>query len=414
VPPPPTFEQPKGDFVHTAPAEEKIDTPLPIYVEGGPTGVYHVIVRYKSSEDGEDSEWNHMDLSRVAQGWGGLIPCNAIVAGTIRYYIQAYNKDMDPVGANGDKKTPYQVPIREELSGPAPHLPNRAPPRVCHQAEKPKPESAAPKEEKEEKAEKGEGGDEAKGEDEEGAEKNDKKKSKEPLRRWWIGVNVHLDFMALPSGSGLCKLTQKGLLANDRNIYCTDPSGADIPPQNMQGPAVNLALMTPAEAGVSSGGYGLANLRLFLSIDYALNSNFLVGVRGGYVFLKYPGTFGVPDTYSHSGAYLEARLTALIAKDALRKDGVAPMIFVGAGASAFDGHTSSTVVLRPASGAPAQPVNVDLWQSNGPAFADVGGGLRYAPIAQVGLMAAVRLNLAFGNNGTVPTFGPEVGVQIGF
>jgi hypothetical protein len=434
VAPPPTFPQPTGDFTHTPAAEQKIDTPLPIYLEGGPSGVYHVIVRYKHSEESDESEWNHTDLAHVGKGWGGLLPCNAIVAGTMRYYVQAYNKDMDPVGANGDAKNPYQVPIREELAGPPPHLPNKNPPKACHQAGKPKPEAPTPKQEGEEtaaadcppgvpgcgKAEKGDTEEEGKGED------KDKAESKEPLRRWWIGAGLHFDFAQMPQGTDLCHLNPnpgptQAQPANDKHIYCyaTDVQ-SDFPPRTPQGQIVNDQLQK-GFAGNSAGGIVPGNLRVFASLDYALTANFLVGVRGGYVLLRYPSTLAANDGYAFgSGVYVEARFTAVIGKDALKKDGFSPILFAGGGVSAFDAHTSDTATLcgmmtsTSCNGVNPRPVKVDLWYTNGPGFITAGGGVRYAPTARFALIGALRVNLSFGNNGAIPTLGPEVGGQVGF
>jgi hypothetical protein len=445
VPPPPTFPQPRGDFTHAPAAEQTVDTPLPVYIEGGPAGVYHVLVRFKSAQDGAGVAWQHMDLEPVGHGWGAYIPCSAVLAGATRYYIQAYNPDMDPIGSNGDAKNPYQVPVREALYGPPPHLPNHAPPRTCHEKSKPAPivattpsappAASAPPAPRipapagaATPAASGVEGKTGEGESEE---------APAPiapvarLRRFWVGINAHLDFVQLPSGNGLCKLAANTAFPlNDKHIFCTDSSGTDFPVETTPaGVVVNRELGTPASAGVSNGGISAGNLRIFASLDYALNSNVLVGVRGGYVADRYPGAAAIVHGYAYgTGLYVEVRATAVIGKDALTRGGFAPVAFVGGGASAFDEHTSGTATLcatsTPASnttcfppGGPAirpTPVHVDMWWTNGPIFLDGGVGLRYAPIAQLGFMVAVRANVSFGKNGVIPTLGPEVGAQLGF
>jgi hypothetical protein len=435
VEPPPVFQQPKGDFAHAPAAEQKIDTPLPIYVEGGPNGVAHVIVRYKNSEQGDEAEWNHTDLSRVGAGWGGQLPCNAVVGGTMRYYIQAYNKDMDPVATNGDAKNPYQVPIREELAGPPPHLPNRSAPRACHQPEKPKPE---PEKEptKEDcppgtpgcaKAEKTDEEEEAKTDEEEADETKGGAKKKKKLvdfPRFWVGVGIHLDFMQIPSGQDLCRLNPSGpnvaQPANDRHFYCTDASGADFPTR--ASPVVNDQL-SQGTAGASGGGIALGNVRIMASVDYAATGNLLVGVRGGVTLLTYPGKAAVNEKYATGSIiYGEARITGLIGKEPLRRTGIAPLLFVGGGWSAFDAHTSGVATRCKTATPSCSPgmvmtpldVPVDLWITNGPGFIDVGGGVRYAPVPRLAFIGAVRINVSFGSNGLIPTAGPEVDVQYGF
>jgi hypothetical protein len=416
VQPPPVLSQPaKGDFVHTPAAEQRVDTPLPVFIEGGPPEAYRIIVRYKHSKERDDAEWGHVDLVHLVRGWGALIPCNDIVLGTMRYYIQAYNKDMDPVGANGDAKTPYQVPLREELAGPPPHLPNKMPPKACHA----KTAAEGPAKEGEETEPASESPREVKNEDKDIHRAT--QTPTEPLRHWWIGVGLHFDFLQMPQGADLCRLNPASAQpANDSHVYCYAPDrGADFPARTTAGGVENTELQA-GTAGSSGGGITLANLRLFATIDYAVNPNILIGARGGYVLLTYPGTTAVTDGYAFgSGVYVEARVTGVIGKDALRREGVAPIAFAGVGASAFDAHTSGTATLCPTA-SPActvikpTTVNVDMWRTNGPGFIDFGGGVRYAPTTQFGLIGALRVNLSFGNNGLVPTVGPEISGQIGF
>jgi hypothetical protein len=443
VPPPPVLPQPKGgDFTHTPAAEQRVDTPLPVYIEGGPQGTYHVVVRYKGPLDDKDAEWAHTDLTHVSRGWGGVIPCSAVTAGTVRYYVQAYNSDMDPVGTNGDAKNPYQVPIREDLAGPPPRLPGHQPPKGCHEKAKPppppvavapapkavavretpKPAPAAPSPAAPPAVAEAPAPEEAKPPEPAAPEPPS---GLPPLRRFWFGINFQLDLMQMPSGNGLCKLDQvTALPLNDKHIFCTDSSGNDYPTRVVSAP--NAELVDASTSGVTDGGIVPANFRIFASLDYALNANFLVGLRGGYVLNRYPGIAAITQHYAFStGLYVEVRGTALIGKDALRRGGFAPLVFVGGGISAFDGHTSGTATMCPANdpnttAAPAcvnqrpTTTNVDFWWSNGPAFLDAGAGVRYAPTPQFGFTAAARINASLGNNGLLPTVGPELGAAIGF
>jgi hypothetical protein len=176
-----------------------------------------------------------------------------------------------------------------------------------------------------------------------------------------------------------------------------------------------------------------------VSVDYAATSNLLVGVRGGYALLTYPGSAGVNDPPHYASGqkwYLEGRVTGVFGKDPLAKAGFAPMVFVGGGMSPFDAKTSDVagICLNAANPACNPPVNqgvtpgmntmgkptpraavpVDLWITNGPFFIGLGGGIRYAPVPKVAIIAAARLNLSFGGNGLIPTLGPELDLQFGF
>jgi hypothetical protein len=413
-----------------------------------------VIVRFKSSEDSEEAEWQHMDLSRVGPGWGGVIPCAAVQSGTVRYYIQGYDKNMDPVATNGDAKNPYQVPVRDELSGQPPHLPNRAPPRMCHP---PKKVEAAPAREREREREREsddssgetskedcppgmpgcgkekkveeeeEAKDEEEGEEGKGEGEGKKKRKKQPPRIW-LGVALHVDFMQLPSGTDVCRLhprgsAQAGLPANDKHFYCTDPNGFDFPTRVDMG--VQNDQLTQTNAGQAGGGVAVGNVRLMASLDYAASNNIFVGARVGYVLLTYPGAAAVKDNYAWGQKfYVEGRITGFIGKNPLKQGVLAPMIFGGGGVSSFDAHTTTspgprlcampTVACNPMMVAAPKDVPADAWITNGPGFVAIGGGLRYAASRNIGLLGALRVNLSFGNNGLIPTVGPEIGAQYGF
>jgi hypothetical protein len=57
---------------------------------------------------------------------------------------------------------------------------------------------------------------------------------------------------------------------------------------------------------------------------------------------------------------------------------------------------------------------VSAWQTNGPVFLEVGGGLRWELVPGVAAMLDLKLVGAIGGNGFafIPT--PELGVQFGF
>ena len=153
-------------------------------------------------------------------------------------------------------------------------------------------------------------------------------------------------------------------------------------------------------------------MRVMLSVDYALNANMLVGARLGITVFKYPGEAAYSDgrawSLASSRLYLDARFTYLFGENALTKV-VAPIIFGGLGAASFDSHTDSGVTLSN-----AQSGTVSLWQTNGPFFFLLGGGIRASLSENLGATLAVRMNGSFGANGFIPTFGPEVGLAYGF
>src|SRR5207248_3088894 len=111
-------------------------------------------------------------------------------------------------------------------------------------------------------------------------------------------------------------------------------------------------MLTPGTAGTSNGGVVPGSVRLMLSLDYAATTNILVGLRVGFVLGTYQGTpqssanpYGPAAIHDHYAwgqpFYGEARLTGVIGKDALRKGGLAPILFGGVGLSDFDAHTAA-------------------------------------------------------------------------
>jgi hypothetical protein len=403
---------PTGDFSHTPPAEQKVDTPLPVYFEGGSRDATRAVVFYRLGSFGN---WKSVELTKMGSGWGGVIPCGDVQPGFMRYYIQAFDHRKS-VGGTGDGQHAFVVPIRADIAGPAPHLPGKPPPKSC-----------------------AEGGDESKGADESGkragerggdrtgATEKDENEEGEgeprkrgekraassaglPFRRFWLGAAFGLDFMVLPSGNDLCKLDVNiPVPTNPDHMYCTTPDGADFPSHDMVGYNLNNNF-APGQAGESNGGVARANARIMLSADYAVTKNLLVGARAGIVLFTYPGQAAVIDgrTSRFGMLHLEGRGTWVFGENPLASAGLAPMVFAGGGISHFDASTSANVSFNNGS-----TMMVDIWKTDGPAFGTAGGGIRWAPVAQLGVTVAARVNLAFGN-GPAWTFGPEVGVAYGF
>jgi hypothetical protein len=220
----------------------------------------------------------------------------------------------------------------------------------------------------------------------------------------WIGVAGALDVVVFPAGTNLCKLSPQAVPANSANVYCTYPNGADFPSRTT--PAQNDALVA-GESGAVNGGLQLGDVRAMLAVDYAFSPAWLLGVRVGYVFNRYPGTAAVVDGRAYGRPlHAELRVTHLFGPEPLARIGFAPMMFFAGGMSEFDAHLASDATLSGIAG--SQRVNV--WLTDGPWFLAVGGGIRY----QFSLTAALRLNASFPGNGVLPTAGPEVGFQYGF
>jgi hypothetical protein len=380
-------EQPTGDFAHTPAAEQRVNTPLPVYVEySGTTTIVRVVVKYRGPKG---SDWKRVDLKRAGGGWGGVIPCGDVARGTMRYWIQGFDDGGDPVASSGEPKHPYSVPIKDDISGEAPHLPGKPAPKRCGAEEV---EEAPPPEEKEEP--------ELRKHAEEGGR----------FARVWVGVSAEVpELMQMPAGNDLCKLTSLALPANNAGAYCTLPNGTDFP--SRASPDQNNLLSIQGQAGHSDGGLVPGDIRVMATFDYALSANFLVGARLGYVFNAYPGQAAVSAGHAFGPkVHAEARATYLFGDAPLAHTGFAPMVFAGTGVSEFDGHVTSVVSLDNVAG--QQPVNI--WVTDAPFFIAVGGGVRYQFSLRAAFTGAARVNAVIGGNGLMMTYGPEVGVLYGF
>jgi hypothetical protein len=409
-----TVEQPAGDFTHTPPGEQKVDTPLPIYVEGGGAEVKRVVVKYKPAGM---TTWKRIDLKKVAQGWGGLIPCADVQAGTMRYYIQGLDESKETVASNGDARHAFTVEIKADISGEAPHLPGMKAPTSCQEGADCPPDFPGCNKSGESADESGKGGEVT---DETGWSKAT---SSTPFRRVWLGLMGAMDFETIPSGHDLCALVLPGqpnqaMPANSAHMYCTNPDGTDFPvyPRTDPRALAQDTSLVPGQAGRSGGGVQRGDTRLTLTFDYALTGNLLLGARLGLTFLKYPGQAAYADgnawNLANGRLYADARGTWVFGADALART-FAPMIFAGVGLASFDAHTDSTATLQPPQNAPAVTGKVSIWQMNGPFFLMLGGGARFT-VRQIAITVAARANGTFGVNGFIPTFGPEVGLAYGF
>lgn len=392
--------QPSGDFTHTPAAEQKVNTPLPVYVEyPGTSTVARVIVKYRGPKA---TEWQRANLKRMGGGWGGVIPCGDLARGTMRYWIQGFDEGGDPIASSGDPKHPYTVPLRDEIGGDAPHLPGKSAPKTCGEETECPPGFPGCGEEKPT-------GGEAGGEEEEHPSKATQEGGQR-YARFWLGVSAELpDFMQMPAGDDLCKLTSSAVPANSAGAYCTLPDGSDFP---SRGSALqNNQLSIQGKAGHSDGGIQPGDIRVMATFDYALSAKFLIGGRLGYVFNAYPGQAAVSAGHAFGPkVHAEARATYLFGQAPLTRTGFAPMVFAGMGLSEFDGHVTSAVTLDNVAG--QQPVNI--WVTDGPFFIALGAGVRYQFSLRAAFTAAARVNSVIGGNGLLLTYGPEVGVLYGF
>ena len=412
---------PSGDFTHTPVAMQLVRTPVPIYAEyGGTENIVKVIARYKAFGM---TEWKSQELRKIGKGWGGTITCLDVIQGDFQYYLQGFNDQNDPVATAGDRNHPYKVPIkRDKIEGDPPHLPDQPPPTQCADTGDCPPDFPGCHGSKPSGDEnKGKGEDADCEEDTECESKVCKKnkctkpeeKSEGKLRRVWVGFSAGIEFMLVGSADDVCKLDQSASPINTAGYYCVNSDGTDYPDRNDRTGTQNKNIVQDGKTDKVSGGGTLGNIRLLLSVDFALSANFMLGVRGGLILNTYPGVAASNDGKSSAlgPVHLEARGTYIIGKDALLKAGLAPYAMGAAGYGQFTGKVGVSVRETGTAGTK----QVDAWSIGGPLFFALGGGIRYAFSPRAAFLGGPRINFALGNGfGLFPSMGLEAGMQFGF
>jgi hypothetical protein len=408
-------EQPSGDLATVPPSEQVMRTALPIYVDYGGK-LASVVVKYKATGM---TEFKKIRLSRVGKGWGGSIPCTDVVRGVVRYYIQGFDASDTPVAITGDPRHPLYVPIRWSISSSPPHLPGQDPPSQCGSGGQCPAGSACGESTSEASVRTLDNGEvcETGGQCTSGRCASGRCAATHTpdgaagaaggYVHFWFGVSGSIDLTVVPSGSDVCLLNAQALPASSQGYYCTTPYGVDFPTR--AGAAENATLVK-GQAGQAQGGIESGDVRLLFTFDYAASTHVLLGGRFGLVLNGYPGEAAV-----HNGRafgppiHLELRTTFLFGDRPLAHSGFAPLVLLAGGVGEFDASTTVGVVVNNVVG--TRPMVA--WQTGGPGFAALGGGVRYAFSPRVAFSMALKLTAAFGG-AFFPSMAPELGLQYGF
>jgi hypothetical protein len=118
---------------HSAPAEQLVQTPLPLFAEFG-TRPAHVYLYYRATGM---RDFRRVEMTSVGRGYGYEIPCSDVFEPSINYYIVGFGADGTPLAFAGSQAAPLNVPIVTTRTTTAPALPGRAPPAQCVERECP-------------------------------------------------------------------------------------------------------------------------------------------------------------------------------------------------------------------------------------------------------------------------------------
>jgi hypothetical protein len=385
--------------------------------------VVRVVVKYKSAQM---ADWDVIELNKMGSAWGGLLPCDVVTLGAMQYWLQGFDQRGEPVALSGDPKNPYTVPIRDEISSEPPHLPGKPAPLTCSESDRERARRKRTQEARQESREDDSEHVRRRASDDDSSTKSEpvksdtegegdtdkpKRHAKQEYATLWLGVAGAVDLLSFPAGDDVCKLgPTNGQPLNPSNIYCTAADGGDFPPRTPQGQMQNAALV-PGQSGTTPGGLLGGDVRLMLTLDYAVDPSVLIGGRFGYVLNAYTGQAAVTAGRAFGAKFhLEARATYLFGRNPLTTPGFAPMVLGGLGVSEFDGHVTTVVKQNNVQG----ETPVDAWKTDGPFFLLLGGGARYQFSLRAAFTAALRVNVVLGGGGILFTYGPEIGVQYGF
>ena len=437
---------PASDFTMQPTAETLVRTPLDIYGDyTGTEALAKVVLKYKAFGM---PDWKTLEMKSAGdKGWGAEIPCVDVTEGSLQFYIQGFNANNDPVATAGDRNSPFRTAVKRTFNGEVPHFPGKDAPRQCADAGDCPPDFPGCKKpatdaENPESTLKDEGKDcEEDSECKSGTCGKDKTcaagegKSHGKRKKFWIGVAGAYDFVHIPSGTDVCKLSSLATPQPSANGYYCTVNGQDFPARTGDQYGQESTDIQAGKSDKVAGGFAPGNFRIMASFDYAATSNVMVGLRLGYVVNSYNGQAATNEGKAFVPIIAELRGTYVLGKDALDKAGLAPYAMIAGGVSQYSAQVGVTVISdvtpqTPQSpGAPSPPAcpraatggattscttNAQAWSMSGPGFVSLGAGLRYGFTPAVALLFGPRFNVAFGANGVLVSLSPELGLQYGF
>lgn len=428
-------KSPASDLKHEPITESPVNTPIPIYV-AAESGAAKFVLNYKPFGGGE---WTKIEMKRMGKGFGAEIPCkDTNTTGTLKYYIVAQDAGGDPTGSAGSKKQPYDVAIKQKVSGDAPAFPGKDPPAQC------KGKDACPPGINEPGCEatalgygskctgpgqcnKADGLACIDGTCSPGAEEGDGGSSDDgsgagPAKKNWLSISASLDD-AIVGGGQVCTVDnyENGTYAcyrDDGKIYKPGNLGKD-------------------RGTVSGPPFAVGTFRFLVGFDRLIASTFLLGLRAGYALNGGPAVPSSSGEKKFFPFHAELRATYFIGKDSLTKTGVRPFVFVSGGAAQVDAKVAGVPVSNDCdantadqprtcvtsaqnnptdnpNGLPVKKpagITVDAWRKMGTSFVAIGGGMVYAVNKRSGISLDIKLANFFGSPGIAVS--PTVGYVYG-
>lgn len=403
---------PKASGQHTAPAEQAVFTPVPLFMNA-PADTDSVKLMYRSPGQ---PKFRSMGLRRYKDGWAGEVDCESVskTPGAMEYYFVMYDEMGRETGRVGDEFEAFNLPIKQTISGPAPALPDQSPPTSCKEtaaADCPPGFPGCETYENEEWAQE--------------AEENDSGNAPS----FWLTLGVQQDFLLMPATEGACLTgSEYGCFYDDGfrdpTQPLTDSTGALL---SQNGLSVNSEAGVPDQlgnvqgAGKISSGFALATQRILLGFDYAATPELLVGIRAGYALSGGP----TQETARSKGAafipvHAEGRLAYWFG--GAHRGGFRPYAQLGGGLAQIDAKVKVDIVdtqviaacasrgTTVGSGCLRQTLNA--WRKTGTVFGSAGFGALIATGDNSGFIVEGRGLFLFPVTGT--SLSAQLGFTVGF
>ena len=409
--------EPSSDLKHEAVAEGLVNAPLPIFV-GAEASAAKFIVNYKPF----GGEWTKVEMKKMGKIFGVEIPCKDTSAtGTLKYYIVAQDAGGDTVATAGSKKQPYEVAIKNKVSGEQPSFPGKDAPAQCKSKDQCPPGINEPGCEATAalgfgskctgpgQCNKADGlacieGTCQSGAEEGGGEAGEGGADEAPPKKNWLSLSLVLDD-AIVGGGEVC--TADNYTAG--TYACFRDSGALYKPYEKKNIPVGgtTTPYTPDHGTVSGPPFAVGTLRALIGYDRLITGNLLLGIRVGYAFNGGPTVPSKDGDKTFLPFHVEPRATYFFGKNVLSKTGVRPYVFLGGGVGQVDAKIAGVPV---SDDAPIQQkhIQVDAWRKMGTSFVALGGGIVYAVNKTTGLTVDIKVSQFFGSPGTAVS--PSLGV----
>lgn len=388
---------------HTNPPEQRVKTPLPLYVELVPDLLQDAKKATVTYLAPGAADWKTLILKKVGeQGFGLNIPCTDLeTEGDFKYHLTVTDADGAIITGLGSRAQPLVTKIKAKIDGNPPSWPGFAPPEMCVAVEK------GPKQCLDDNQCNG-GFVCMNGECQ---EKITKSEEPEGPKRNYISLVVSPDF-SIFSGENVCSLDGQ----RTQHFVCTREDGS----RYVGVPTANIANNV-------NGGLAVGTIRVIAGYDRLILDNIMAGLRVGFAFRT-----ASAEAANFLPLHAEVRGAYYLGKKPFERLGARPFVFLSGGLAQIDSGVAVEVLEDGAACGAAAPANPEspctqvtdgntttpekrvqkltAIKQAGQGFIGLGGGLQYAINENFMINAGLRLGVTL----PVTTFvlSPEVGVTI--